>query len=72
MMKSCYTHEVRFTKTFTGGVLKGLTIEDRLGFCDASSARKFIADCLRRPEVRRPCVGSPYRVTAPYLYALED
>lgn len=67
-----YTHEVRFTKVFTGGTLAGLRIQgEAVRFCDAASACAFVKKALSCQHVRKPCGGSPYRIEDPYIYSLE-
>jgi len=69
-----YTHEVRFTRVFTGGTLNGLRIEnERVRFGDVASAHAFIQSALKSPHVPKPCNGgSPYRIENPFLYVLDE
>jgi hypothetical protein len=65
-----YTHEVRFTKTFTNGALKGIRIENvAIRFCDVTSAHAFIRKALAKPSTKA-CAGGDYRISDPYLYSL--
>jgi len=68
-----YTHEVRFTKVFTAGLLKGCIAEgESIKFCSVADAHAFIAAVLAQPHVRKPCAGrSPYRIEDPYLFCLD-
>ena len=67
-----HTHQVRFTKHFTGGNLKGLTAEgETVRFGSIADAHAFIKRCLEKPHVRKPVGGSPYRIENPYLFTID-
>lgn len=67
-----YTHEVRFEKVFTGGLLAGMTIKNEcVRFPNLASAKAWIKQVLKQPKVERPVNGSsPYRIENPHVVAL--
>lgn len=52
-------HTIYFTKLFTGGLLKGLTYQDKATGPDVATLAKQYR--IGR-EVKRPIGGSPYRI----------
>lgn len=67
-----YTHEVRFEKVFTGGLLAGMTIKNEcVRFSNLTSAEAWAKQALKQPKVERPVNGSsPYRIESPQVIAL--
>jgi hypothetical protein len=55
---------VRFTRTFTGGTLNGISMDDSITQPSLDEAKRTMALLRRNSDVKRPAGGgSPYRLS---------